>query len=145
MDSDNRLSPKQERFCEEYVVDYNAGQAAKRAGYSEKAAPQIGCRLLKNANILARVRELQAEQAERLAITSDWTMVQLRECVMRCMQKTPVLEWDPEAKEMVETGEWQFDSKGAAKALELIGRHLGMFEGKAHVTIDIPRVVDDIG
>ena len=90
------------------------------------------------------MRELQAEQAERLAITSDWTMLQLRECVMRCMQKTPVLEYDPETREMVETGEWQFDSRGAAKALELIGRHLGMFEGKAHVTIDVPKVIDDV-
>jgi len=131
------LNAQQERFCREYLIDYNATEAATRAGYSKKTAATQGWRLLKNAKVLARVRELQAEQAERLAMTSDWVMLQLREVYQRCMQREPVMAFNPETRLMEPTGEWMFDSKGALKATELIGRQIGMFENKVNMRGDM--------
>lgn len=56
------LTPKQERFVLEYIKDWNATQAAIRAGYSTKGANVQGSRLLSNVNISERIRQIQTEQ-----------------------------------------------------------------------------------
>jgi L-aminopeptidase/D-esterase-like protein len=66
------LTVQQERFCREYLIDYNGKAAATRAGYSEKTAEAQASRLLSIVKVASRVRALQTEQAERLAMTSDW-------------------------------------------------------------------------
>lgn len=71
------LNAKQERFCEEYLVDLNATQAAIRAGYSEKTAKSQGSRLLTKADVSARVGELKAERAKRTEITADRVLREL--------------------------------------------------------------------
>lgn len=127
------LTLKQERFCVEYLVDYNATQAAIRAGYGEKSAGNQAHRLMKNDEVLARVRELQAEKVERLCITTDNVVLRLVDTLDKCMRPIPVTEWDYEEKKMVPTGEYTFDSRGATKCLELLGKHLGMFEEKVNL------------
>jgi phage terminase small subunit len=136
-----KLTAQQERFCEEYLIDYNGTEAATRAGYSKKTAASQAWRLLRNAKILSRVRELQAEQATRLAMTSDWVLLQLRECVQHSMAKEPVMEWDEEERCLKPSGFWQYDSKGATRALELIGRQLSMFNDKKTINIALPVVI----
>ena len=122
------LSYKEERFCLEYSCDYNQTQAAIRAGYAEKNAAKQGCLLMKKPSVVARIRQLQKEQAERLMITSDRIMLELMDVYQKCMQAVPVNEWNYSEHRMEPTGEYQFDSKGATKALEMIGKHLGMFD-----------------
>ena len=56
------LTPKQERFVTEYLVDLNATQAALRAGYSPRTAPQQGSRLLKNVHVQAAIAAKQTQQ-----------------------------------------------------------------------------------
>lgn len=68
------LTPKQERFCLEYVIDNNATQACIRAGYSKKTAHSSGPRLLDNVGVKARIAELQAETAKKLEITREDTI-----------------------------------------------------------------------
>ena len=125
------LSGKHERFCQEYTIDYNGTQAAIRAGYAKPSAKQQAYKLLQREDIKARIRELQSEQVERLSVTSDYVVLQLLETYKCCREPTPVMEWDYYAGEMVETGKYQFDSKGALKSLEMIGKHLGMFEKRS--------------
>lgn len=124
------LTPQQELFCQEYIVDYNGTKAARRAGYAEKTAKTQASRLLTNDNILARVRAIQIERLEKLAVTQESVVLKLLEIYDRCMQAKPVKEWDYTAHEYVETGEYTFDSRGAIRALELIGKHLAMFKDK---------------
>nr|DAE50951.1 MAG TPA: Terminase small subunit [Caudoviricetes sp.] len=127
------MTERQEIFCNEYVVDYNGTQAAMRAGYSDKGARQTAVKLLSNASVLARVRELQHEKVERLAVSADFVVLRLMDTLEKCMQAQPVMVWDPDQGRKVESGEYVFDSKGALRALELLGKHLGMFEDRLKV------------
>ena len=128
------LKKRYELFCQEYVVDYNGTQAAIRAGYKEKSARQQASRLLASEEVLTRISELQKDQLDRLALSQDYVVLQLLETYKCCREPTPVMRYDPSTGEMEETGMYQFDSKGALRALELIGKHLGMFSDKVHVS-----------
>lgn len=144
------ITPKQERFCQEYIVDYNGAQAAVRAGYAANSARKTASRLLTNADILARVRELQREQTARLALTQDYVLQQLVDTYRCCREPEPVLVYAPDAGGMVESGKYQFDSKGALRALELIGKHLGMYQDKLKLdakldTGQLGKVLEQLG
>jgi phage terminase small subunit len=132
-----KLNDKQKRFCEEYIVDLNASAAARRAGYSEKTAYSIGQRLLKKDEAHAYIQELQQNRAKKVALDAEWVLNRLKEISDKCMQAEPVVEWDHGAREMIETGEYQFDSTGANRATELIGKHLGMFKDKLEIGGDL--------
>lgn len=66
-----KLTPKQERFIEEYLVDLNATQAAIRAGYSERSADVTGSKLLGNAKVAAAVAHAQARRGARVGAEAD--------------------------------------------------------------------------
>lgn len=72
MEQENKiaLNDKQECFCFEYCIDFNATQAAIRAGYSEKTARQIGSKLLTNIDIQNRIKELQADLSKTSGISA---------------------------------------------------------------------------
>ncbi|MDG6310861.1 terminase small subunit, partial [Glaesserella parasuis] len=67
----SKLTDKQQRFVEEYLIDLNATQAAIRAGYSEKTARSIGQRLLTFVDIQEAIQEAQNKRAERVNVTQD--------------------------------------------------------------------------
>lgn len=66
-----KLTPKQESFSLEYLVDLNATQAAIRAGYSPKWAGTNADKLLKNTNVAAAIADAKAERSNRTQITAD--------------------------------------------------------------------------
>ena len=141
------LTDKQEMFCREYIVDLNATQAAVRAGYSEATAASIGYENLTKPEIASRVRELMAVRADRVQVDADWVLGRLLEISNKCMEAKPIMVFDPAEKCMVNKlsadGEllYEFDSSGANKATELIGKHLGFFgqhqKQKGKVTLKI--------
>lgn len=121
---------RQELFCREYIVDYIGGKAAIRAGYAEGSARSTASKLLTNPDILARVRELQKEQMERLSLNADMVVLEILDTYRSCRQGTPVLQRNKTTGKWEESGIYQFDSHGALKALELLGKHLGVFDKK---------------
>ena len=125
------LSNKQRIFVEEYLVDLNATQAAIRAGYSERTAYSVGQRLLKKVEIQRAVAAAQAKRARRVEITQDYVLSNLVEVVERTMQRAPVLDRKGE-QVTAEEGRavWTFDAKSANRALELLGKHLGLFSDR---------------
>jgi len=122
------LTDKQERFCQEYLIDLNGTQAAIRAGYSESSAGQIAEQNLKKLEIQERIKVLQEQIALRLEITQDWVLKRFKDISDRCMTAEPVMIYDHELGKLVESGEYRFDSNGANKATEAIAKHLGFFE-----------------
>ncbi len=71
------LTPKQQRFVEEYLIDLNATQAAIRAGYSEKTAYSIGQRLLKHVEVQAAIAAAQEERSKKTGIDAEWLLKRL--------------------------------------------------------------------
>jgi phage terminase small subunit len=71
------LTPKQQRFVEEYLVDFNATQAALRAGYSAKSATAIGAENLTKPEVRSAVRAALKERSRRAAITKEMLVREL--------------------------------------------------------------------
>lgn len=122
-----KLTPKQERFCEEYLIDLNAKQAAIRAGYSPKTAENQASRLLSIVKVQEFISEKRSKLSEKIGLSAEWVLNRLKDISDRCIQAEPVMIRGLDGK-LVESGEYKFDSAGANKATELIGRHLGVFE-----------------
>lgn len=66
-----KLTEKQKRFVQEYLVDLNATAAAKRAGYSEKSASRIAVELLNKTQVSAEIQKQQAKRQKRVEITQE--------------------------------------------------------------------------
>ena len=120
------LSKQEERFCQEYTLDYNQTQAAIRAGYKESNAAKQGCKLMKDPRIQARIREIQEELKERLFINRTRIVLELMEVAAICKAAVPVMEWNYQTHQMEETGQYQIDARGAVKALDAVGKYLGL-------------------
>jgi phage terminase small subunit len=139
------LTPKQSRFVEEYLVDLNATQAAMRAGYSARTANEQGARLLANASVRDAVQEAMNSRSERTEITTDYVLAGIREIAERCLQRAPVMvgRGEDRAQMIDEQGRhvWTFDSTGANKAFENLGKHLKLFtdrvEHSGGVTLNV--------
>jgi phage terminase small subunit len=126
------LTEKQKRFCDEYLIDLNGTQAAIRAGYSERSARQISDRNMSNDDIIAYLNEKRKVLQDKVDLSQEWVLRRLKEISDRCMQAEPVMTFDGD--QWVESGEYKFDSTGANKSTELIGKHLGMFVNKVDLS-----------
>ena len=103
------MTEKQKRFIEEYLVDLNATAAAKRAGYKD---PNKGRQIVAKGNVAQAIQARIQDRAQRIQITQDEILKDLIKIKDYCMN------------------EEHFDAKNAIKALELCGKHLGMFTDK---------------
>ena len=133
------LSPKQQRFVEEFLIDLNATQSAIRAGYSEKTAAVIGAENLTKPYIQKAIQEARNKLTERTEITQDYVLTNIKKVIERCMQQEAVQARDGSPL-LVEGPEgdlaclFEFKETGALKGLELLGKHLGMFKDKIELT-----------
>lgn len=134
------MTEKQQMFVNEYLLDLNAKQAAIRAGYSERTAEVIGYQLLHKTSVSEAIEAAQGKRAESAGLNAQWVLDRLKLISDRCIQGEPVLNFNKITQEYEPTGEWKFDSMGANKATELIGKHLGMFTDKITMTV---RTIDD--
>lgn len=129
-----KLTQKQEKFCNEYLIDLNATQAAIRAGYSQKTARSIANNLLTKVDIQQYIAELRCGIQKRNRIAQDEIVQNLIEIANRCMQNVPVMYYDKAAKEWKHEGKedgkpvYKFDAQGAVKALDLLSKINGYYE-----------------
>lgn len=126
-----KLTDKQEKFCQEYLIDLNATQAAIRAGYSKKTANEQGAQNLAKLSVQARLKELQSARQERTEITQDYVLKTIVDTIERCKQAEPVMI--KEDGVWVESGEYKFDSQAVLKGAELLGKHLAMWTDKTKI------------
>lgn len=118
------LTPKQQRFVEEYLVDLNASAAARRAGYSVKTAGWIGQQLLAKTHIAQAVAAGRAELSARTGRTAADVLADIERVKTDAMQQ--VVDTVTGASAML-------DHKAALKALELEGKHRGCFDDRLRV------------
>lgn len=136
------LTPKQEAFCREYLIDLNGKQAAIRAGYSSKTAEVQASRLLSNAKVQAYSKKLMKDRENRTEITQDYVLETIMDTVERCRQAEPVMERGPDG-EMQPSGEYKFDATNVLKGSELLGRHLGMWNDKLKIAHTFDQMSDE--
>ena len=120
-----KLTPKQARFIEEYLLDLNATAAARRAGYSEKTANRIATENLSKPVISKAIQDAKSDRAMRTGLTADKVMADIETIKRSCMREVP----DPVTGEMA-----MIDPKAALKAAELEGKHLGIWLDKLDVS-----------
>ena len=134
-----KLTDKQKEFVRQYLVDLNATQAAIRAGYSVKTAYRQGADLLQKTSIREAIEKAQAKRARRVEVTQDYVLSNLVEVVERTMQRAPVTDRKGEQVTDEEgRAVWTFDAKGANRALELLGKHLGIFADRVRAEVSGP-------
>lgn len=179
-----KLTAKQQRFCDEYLIDLNATQAAIRAGYSEKRASEQAYQLLQKTTVQNHIAELQKEREKRTEITQDRVLHELALIAFakasdyaRVVEKdamvevdgnmVPVLDEDgnqvkyrtvepiltdeltedqKKAIAVIKKGRDGFEIKPYSKiqALELLGKHLGMFTEKVEVKNTTPNAFEGL-
>lgn len=149
------MNAQQERFCQEYLIDLNATQAALRAGYSPKTAYSQGQRLLKHVEVAAQIQQAMDERSQRVQFTADEVLAELKalalsdirhyaigdaqkpiglidgapDIAMRAIssvKRRVRRERDGEEQAEIEDVEYRLWDKPAA--LRMAGQHLGMFK-----------------
>ncbi|MBI4858489.1 MAG: terminase small subunit [Acetobacterium woodii] len=141
-----KLTEKQKRFCDEYLIDLNATQAAIRAGYSNKTANRIGTENLSKPVIQKYIEQRLVDREKRTEITQDRVLKELSK--IGFLDATGFVKIQNGRVFIESTDDLSPDQKAAIagiketqsgteiklydklKALELIGRHLGMFTDK---------------
>src|SRR5215204_5822036 len=131
------LNERQNKFVWHIIEGKSAKEAYIAAGYKARgnSAETKASRLVRKGQVqdaLARARE---ELAERTLITKGYVMQNLREVAQRCMVGVEIYD-----KEGNPTGVWQFNPQGANKALELMGKELGMFKDKLEHSGSLPPI-----
>ena len=119
------MTPKQQRFVDEYLVSLNATQAAIRAGYAKSGASVEGVRLLANAKVAAAVAAAVAKRSERTEITQDYVLAAIKDTIEECR------------------GDEHRNPQAALKGLELLGRHLAMFTDKTENRNIVENLTDE--
>ena len=143
--SKRKLTARQERFIDEYLVDLNATQAAIRAGYSAKSARAIACENLAKPDIQEAIALAKQARAEATKIDSEWVLRQAVALYQRCMQEIkPALHPKTRKQMKDEDGNFLFvfNANASNRALELIGKHvdIGAFKDRLEVSGELSLV-----
>lgn len=155
-----KLNEKRQRFVDEYLIDLNGTQAAIRAGYSVKTANEQASRLLANVSVQQAISERMAERSKRTGINQDRVVLELAKIAfvkmsdlvdsqgrirdsatdddLACIESIKYKSSESETGSSVER-EVKISPK--LKALELLGKHLGMWNDKLDVTVTQPIVI----
>lgn len=132
------MNARQKRFCDEYLIDCNATQAAIRAGYSEKTAYSQGQRMLKNIELKAYINEqLELLHNEKTADAQE--VIEYLTAVMRGEHKEQTLQHIGEGVQKI--ADIDVSAKERLKAAELLGKRYGLYTDKTEISGAIPVVI----
>ena len=129
-----KMTAKQRRFCDEYLIDLNATRAAIRAGYSEKTARKIGQENLTKPDIKAYIAQRMAEKESELIADQDEVLKYLT-AVLRKQTMSSVLARDEAGAERVI--QKPPDEKESLKAAELLGKRYGLYTDRVEQEVDM--------
>lgn len=137
-----KMTNKQKRFCDEYLVDLNATQAAIRAGYSKKTAKVIGNENLTKPYLKAYIDERMAEKEKELIASQDEVLRYLTS-VMRGHSESEVVavEFIGEGISRAVKVRKAPDEKERLKASEMLGKRYNLFSDKVNIEGAVPVVI----
>lgn len=133
-----RMTAKQQRFCDEYLIDLNATQAAIRAGYSTRTAQQMGAENLSKPVVKEYIAARMAEKESELIADQNEVLKYLTS-VMRGQSRSKVVvvenvgDFTSQAREMEKAP----DEKERLKAAELLGKRYGLYTDKVEQDVDL--------
>lgn len=150
--AEKKLPPRREAFAAEYLKDLNATRAAIRAGYSAKTASSIGARLLADAGVARAVEEGMAARARRTEIDADRVVLELARIAFA--DPRDLMAWGPDGVALKDSaslteeqaagvaevaegsgGTLRLKKHDKVRALELLGKHLGLFRERAEADV----------
>ncbi len=150
------LTPKQKRFCEEYLIDMNATQAAIRAGYSERTAYSMGQRLLKKVEVQEYIQKRMTSLEYRTGITQERVLNEIAavafanitdyaQVVDGKVKLTLTKELTEEQKKclaVIKEGKFGIEVKAydKLKALQMLGDYLSLFTDKQRLALEQRKV-----
>lgn len=160
------MTPKQEAFVREYLIDLNATQAAIRAGYSARTANEQGARLVANVSVRSAIEAAKSERAKRTEINADWVLRRLHSDATADLSELydetgnirPMKDWpmafrtglvagietvqERDGDDYVTVRKVKLADRG--KLLEMIGRHIGVGAFKDKVEHDVGGTLADL-
>lgn len=155
-----KLTDKQQRFVDEYLIDLNATQAAIRAGYSVKTANEQGSQNLAKLSIQQAIAERMAERSRRTGVNQDRVVLELAKIAF--VKMTDIVDSEGNIKgdaaeddlACIESVKYKYSDTDTGyseerevkiasklKALELLGKHLGMWNDKVDLNVALPIVI----
>ena len=159
-----KMTAKQQRFCDEYLIDLNATQAAIRSGYSEKTARAIGNENLTKPDIKEYIEKRMAEKKAELIADQDEVMIYLSSVMRRDLKESVVVTLQNKTEKWVkdeDTGKLKKQTvteespavveiparlSDANKAAELLGKAYGLYTEKVEQQMDMDlNIVVDYG
>lgn len=125
------LTDKQEVFCQEYIKDYNATQAAIRAGYSPKTANEMASELKEKPHVLKRIEELKQKVADKNELTADRIIKELMKIAFA--DKRAIASWNESGIRFKPSDELSdFDAASISEISEVVNESGGMLKVKQH-------------
>ena len=133
-----KMTAKQKRFCDEYLISLNATQAAIKAGYTDKYANTNVTKLLQNTTIKQYLAERMAEKESKLIASQD-EVLQYLTAVMRgeSLSDVVVVEGIGMGESEARTMQKAPDEKERLKAAELLGKRYGLYTEKVEQSVDM--------
>ena len=141
----SKLTPKQKRFCDEYLIDLNATQAAIRAGYSEKTAKEIGCENLTKPHIRDYINARLDTKERSLIASQDEVLETLTRIIMGDERGTALVGVGMGAQEVSQVPPTNAEK---IRAAEILGKYYKLFTDRSEVDVKgslAVQFVDDIG
>lgn len=124
-----KLTPKQQAFVDEYLISFNATQAAIKAGYSKNTACAIGVENLRKPQIKEAIQKAIAERQERTHITQDEVIGEIAKNAF---------------KEASDAPDSDFKHASKAKYLDMLCKHLGAYDGANRETEEKVEIIIDV-
>ena len=135
------MNARQKRFCDEYLIDCNATQAAIRAGYSPKTAKVTGAKMLTNANLKAYIDE-QLERIHNEKTADAQEVLEYLTAIMRGQHTEQTLQLIGDGVQKI--ADIDVSAKERLKAAELIGKRYGMFKDNVGIDLEPVVIVNDL-
>lgn len=148
-----KLTAKQQRFCDEYLIDLNASQAAIRAGYSPNTAEQQASRLLRIVKVQDEIAKEMAERSKRTGINQNRVLTEIAKMAFvniddvidldTAQVKQTATKNDLACIQSIKIKPTEFGTEREVRLcdkksnLELLGKHLGMFKDKVELDADM--------